>query len=304
MVKKLMRKVKACYELYLFLVPLLICLALFAYLPMVGIIIAFKDFKPRLGIFNSPWAEDVFFQLKRFFGSYFFSDLMENTLFLSVGVLLSSVPLAIIFALLLNRCAGKRLKKLVQNISYMPYLISMVVFVGLLNLIFSYHGGLMNNILKLFGVEDIYWMGDAKFFRPLYIWSGVWKNTGYSAIVYLSALTGVSSELEEAAIECGANKLQRIIHVDLPAIAPVISTMTLLAVGNLLNIGFEKALLMQNSINLEYSNIIPTYVYTVGVRGGQYSFGTAVSLFNSVLNTALLVFANIFTKKFTDSSLW
>ncbi|MCC8060849.1 MAG: ABC transporter permease subunit [Clostridiales bacterium] len=266
--------------------------------------IAFKDFRPRTGIFGSPWAQDLFGQFKRFFGSYYFSDLIKNTLYLAVGILITSVPLAIVFALLLNRCASNRLKKLVQNVSYMPYFISMVVFVGLLNIFFSYQGGLVNNIFGLFGFEPKYWLGDASFFRPLYIWSGVWKNTGYQAIVYLAALSGVSMDLEDAAIVDGANKLQRIYYIDLPTITPIIATMALLAIGNTMNIGFEKALLMQSSINLQYSNIIPTYVYTQGIQGGQYSFGTAISLFNSLINTSLLVIANLVSKRLTNNSLW
>ena len=304
MKSKLIHSVKKYYSLYLFLLPLLICLVLFFYMPMFGVVIAFKDYSPRQGILGSPWAADLFGQFKRFFTSYHFGNLIGNTLYLAIGILFTSVLPPIALALMLNQCASDRLRKLVQNVSYVPYFISMVVFVGILNIFFGYSGGLVNNFLSLFGMPDRYWLGEASFFRPLYIWSGVWKNTGYQAIIYLAALTGVSDELHEAAIIDGANKLQRIQHIDIPAIVPIISTMVLLAFGNLMNIGFEKALLMQTPINLEVSNIIPTYVYTQGVRGGQYSYATAISLFNSLINTVLLVLANGITKKLTNSSLW
>lgn len=292
------------YDLYLFMLPGVICLLIFAYGPMLGLVLAFKDYNPRMGIFTSPWSDPIFTHFTRFFKSYQFTKLLGNTLFLSIYQLVASFPIPIFLALMLHQVQNKHFKKLVQNITYAPYFISTVVMVGMLQIILSPRTGIVNIVLSMFGQEPILFMGKAEMFRNIYVWSGVWQTTGWAAIIYIATLAGISPELHEAAMIDGANRLKRVIHIDIPGILPTAITLLILNMGQVMQVGFEKAYLMQNAQNIKYSEIISTYVYTIGILNNQYSFATAVGIFNSVINLLLLITANAIAKRVSETSLW
>lgn len=290
------------YQLYLFLLPTLIWAVIFRYVPMYGVQIAFKKFIASRGIVGSPWVGFQHFEI--FLNSYHFWDLLKNTIELSVYGLLFSFPLPIILALLLNQFNNQKYKRFVQTVIYAPNFISTVVLVGMMLVFLSPSSGLVNKIIQYFGGESIFFFGEPGWFQPLYILSGIWQGTGFGTIVYLGALSGISQELHEAAIVDGANKLQRICYVDIPGILPTIVIMFILALGGIMSIGYEKALLMQTALNMQKSSILPTYVYQVGLEQAQYSFSTAVGLFNSAINLVLVVGANKLSRKLSDTSLW
>ncbi|MEK5504640.1 MULTISPECIES: ABC transporter permease [unclassified Paenibacillus] len=300
--RKIWNQIKRDYELYLFLLPIIIIYLVFKYYPMYGIQIAFKDFSPSRGIWGSEWVG--FKHFIDFFDSYNFWTIMTNTLTLSVLSLVFSFPAPIIIAIMLNQMLAKRYKKIVQTVIYAPHFISTVVLVGMLNVFLSPNSGIVNHIITWFGGDPIMFLADEGWFRPLYILSGVWQETGFATIIYLAALAGVNPELHEAAIMDGASKWKRVMHVDIPSILPTIVILLILALGNIMGIGFEKAFLMQNDLNYATSNIIPTYVYEIGIQKAQYSFSTAVGLFNSVVNIILIVTVNRIAKKLTETSLW
>lgn len=284
------------------LTPALLYFAIFRYGPMYGLQLAFRDFMPNLGISGSEWIGLENF--RRFFNSYHFEVLLKNTLMLSLYQLLVGFPLPILLALSLHALENKKVAKCIQTIVYAPYFISTVVLVGMINIFFSMNGGLVNSLLALLGKEQILFLGKASYFPSLYVWSGVWQSTGWSAIIYLAALSSVNPELHEAAKIDGAGRFQRILHIDIPHIVPTIITLLILNAGKIMSVGFEKAYLMQNSLNLEKSEIISTYVYKVGLLEGQYGFSTAVDIFNAVINCVLLVLVNWLSKKVSGSSLW
>jgi putative aldouronate transport system permease protein len=290
------------WELYLLLIPGLIYFILFCYVPIYGVQLAFKDYIATKGIGGSPWVGVVNFN--RFFNSYQFKQLLKNTLGLSLYQLSAGFPLPIILALLLNQVRGSKFKKLVQTATYAPHFISLVVIVSLVNIFFSVHGGLVNEIVKLFGGEPILFTGTEAYFNDIYVWSGVWQNMGWNAIIYLAALSSVSPDLHEAAIVDGANKLKRIWHIDIPSILPTAIILLILNFGQVMSLGFEKAYLMQNSLNIGSSEIISTYVYKIGILNAQYGFATAVGLFNSFINFALLLMVNKTANKLGHSGLW
>lgn len=295
-------QVKRNYELYLFLLPILLVYLVFKYYPMYGVQIAFKDFSPSQGIWGSEWVG--FKHFIDFFDSYNFWTIMSNTLTLSFLSLVFGFPAPVIIAILLNQMLGKRYKKFIQTVIYAPHFISTVVLVGMLNVFLSPNSGIVNHLITLFGGEPILFMADEGWFRPLYILSGIWQETGFSTIIYLAALAGVNPELHEAAIMDGASKWKRVWYVDIPGILPTIVILLILALGNIMSIGFEKAFLMQSDLNYAASNIIPTYVYELGIQKAQYSFSTAVGLFNSVINIILIVTVNRVARKLTETSLW
>ena len=300
--KKTALKVKRRWQLYVLLTPALLYFAIFCYGPMYGLQLAFRDFMPNLGISGSEWIGLENF--RRFFNSYHFEVLLKNTLTLSLYQLLVGFPLPILLALSLHALENKKVAKCIQTIVYAPYFISTVVLVGMINIFFSMNGGLVNSLLALLGKEQILFLGKASYFPSLYVWSGVWQSTGWSAIIYLAALSSVNPELHEAAKIDGAGRFQRILHIDIPHIVPTIITLLILNAGKIMSVGFEKAYLMQNSLNLEKSEIISTYVYKVGLLEGQYGFSTAVDIFNAVINCVLLVLVNWLSKKVSGSSLW
>lgn len=295
-------RIKRDYELYLFLLPIVLIYLIFRYYPMYGVQIAFKDFTPSKGVWGSEWVG--FQHFIDFFNSYNFWTIISNTLSLSFFSLIFSFPAPIIIAIMLNQMLSKRYKKFIQTVIYAPHFISVVVLVGMLNVFLSPNSGIINHIITWFGGDPVLFLADEDWFRPLYILSGVWQETGFATIIYLAALAGINPELHEAATVDGASKWKRIWHVELPGILPTIIILLILALGNIMSIGFEKAFLMQNDLNYATSNIIPTYVYELGIQKAQYSFSTAVGLFNSVINIILIVTVNRISKKLTETSLW
>lgn len=291
------------WPLYVFILPTLLYVILFCYAPMYGIVIAFQDFTPADDIISGTASWVGMANFERFFSLYNFWDLFSNTFLLCLFGFLIGFPLPIIVALSLNAMRGKKASKILQTIFYAPHFISLVVLVGMLYLLFG-QMGLVNNIGNALGLGRYSFFLEAKAFRPLFIFSGNWQDFGWSAIIYLAALAGVDPQLHEAAEVDGASRVRRIFAVDLPAIMPTISVMLILSIGSLMSVGYEKALLMQTDANLQYSEIISTYVYKMGLKGGDYGFATAVGLFNSAINLVLLLIANTLSKKFSENSLW
>ena len=288
--------------LYLLLAPAIIYVLIFLYRPMVGVLIAFEDYKPTKGIFGSPWVGFKWFT--KFLTNYNFTAIFFNTLILSLYSLLASFPIPIIFALLLNQMRFRKVKKLVQTVSYMPHFISVVVLVGMMNVFLSPSNGLINVIIKMMGGQAVYFMGEAGLFRHVYVWTSVWQDMGRTAIIYIAALTSIEQDQHEAAMVDGASKFQRTIYIDLPGIMPTAVIMLILNLGRVMSIGFEKAYLMQNPLNLETAEIISTYVYKVGLLQAQFSLSTAVGLFNSVINLVLVLIVNFAAGKLSETSLF
>lgn len=285
------------FQLYLFILPALLLTIIFKYVPMYGTLIAFKDFNALKGIMGSPWVG--FSHFERFFNAPDFVKLLMNTLKLSVYGLLAGFPAPIILALMLHRIKSVGLKKNIQLVLYAPNFISVVVIVGMI-FIFLSPVGPINHIINIFGVKSINFMTEPNYFRGIYIFSGIWQGAGWASIVYLAALSNVGQDLIDAAIIDGANIVQQIRHVDLPAIKPIMVIQFILAAGSIMSIGFEKAYLMQTSMNITTSEIIPTYVYKIGLQMGDYGYSTAVGLFNSVINVILLLAVNSIVKRLND----
>lgn len=280
----------------------LIWYIVFKYVPMYGLQIAFRKFNPTLGITKSPWAGLTYF--KQFFGSYYFTDILRNTVTLSLFTMLIGFPMPIILALLINEIKNVRFKKLIQNITYMPNFLSVVVIVSMLTIFSNRDYGLFNKIRELFGAAPVDLMSKPAYFQPMYVFSNVWQFMGFNAIIYIAALSGVDQELYEAASIDGASRMQKILHISLPCIMGTILIMFIMRIGSLMSVGFEKVYLMQNNVNLSASEIISTFIYKNGIQKGQFSYSTAVGLFNSVINFVLLVSANFVSKKMTDTGLW
>lgn len=303
--KKLGKQIASRWQLYLLLLLPLAWLIVFAYVPMGGLVLAFKKYNAGLGIWGSPWVG--FDNFRKFFNSVKFSIVIKNTLTVSLYSLVVSFPIPIIFALLLNAMLGRKYKKIIQTVTYIPYFISTVVMVGLIFQLLDYRNGLYGSLYSLFTrttAPNI--LANGSLFKHIYVWSGVWQTTGYSAIIYIAALSGVDQSLHEAAMIDGASRFQRLRFIDVPTILPTASIMLILAVGNIMNVGYEKVLLMQNDLNLNYSEIISTYVYKVGLASGitDFSLSTAIGMFNSVINFALLVIANAGSKKLSGSGIF
>ncbi len=290
------------WQLYVLLAPALVYLAVFKYWPMYGAQIAFRNYSPAGGFFGSPWVGLRHFE--RFVNSFQFEQLLINTLTINTAGLLVAFPVPIVLALLVNQLGSERFKRLVQTVLYAPSFISVVVIVGMIFLLFNPRSGVVNNLITLTGGDPVFFMGDPNWFRPLYIGSDIWQNAGFSMIIYLAALTAVDPSLHEAAKVDGANKLQRVWHIDLPSILPVITILFILAIGSVFNLGFEKVYLMQTPLNLPTSEVINTYVYKAGLQQAQFSYSAAIGLFNSVLNLILLLVFNAVAKKANQSSLW
>lgn len=296
------KKIRANWELYVLIALPVAYFIIFKYIPMYGVTIAFKDFSPANGIWGSPWVG--FDHFMTFFKSYNFEQILRNTIVLSLLLLLIAFPIPILVALMLNQVAQQRIKKFIQTSIYAPYFISTVVLIGMVFVFLSPNSGIVNHIIVAFGGEPILFMAKAEWFRPIYVFTDVWQNTGFSSIIYLAALAGIDPHLHEAAVVDGASKWQRVRHIDLPGIMPTIVVMFILAVGNLMNIGFEKVFLMQTDVNVDTSEIIPTYVYKIGIQRAQYSFSAAIGLFNAVINLILLVIVNQTVKKLNGNSLF
>lgn len=296
-----MLKVRQLYLLMLFPLAYII---IFRYVPMYGAQIAFRDFKPVSGIWRSDWIGFHYFI--RFFDSYEFWEIMRNTISLSVYQLVASFPFPILLALSLNYVINNRFKKMVQMITYAPHFISVVVIVGIVVMILDPRIGLANEVIKLFGGDPVNFMGRANYFQSIYVWSGIWQNTGFACIIYLAALAGIDPTLHEAAVMDGASKMRRIWHIDLPGILPIIVILLILDVGRMLEIGFEKVLIMQNPTNLSTSEIIDTYVYKVGLASQaiNFSYASAIGLFKNIINLILLIAVNRIARKMGQASLW
>ena len=299
------RNMRARWQLYLLMVIPVVYVIIFSYGPMGGLVIAFKRFNYTLGIFRSPWVGLANF--RRFLESYRFVQVLGNTLTLSFYSLLIGFPIPIIFALLLNALPMRRYQKMIQTVTYIPHFISTVVMVGLIFQVLNNRIGLYGALMLLLTNKmpiDI--LGIGSNFKHIYVWSGVWQGTGYASIIYFAALSNVDPTLHEAALVDGATRFQRLLHVDIPTILPTASIMLILAVGGIMNVAFEKTLLMQNSLNLNFSEVISTYVYKVGLASGanDYSFSAAIGMFNSVINFMLLILANWGSKKLSGSGIF
>lgn len=296
------RRLQRTKQLWLFVLPAVVMVAVFNYLPMYGVVMAFQNFTPGRGIFGSPWVGLEHFV--RFFNSYNAAATIRNTVLLSLESLAWSFPVPIFFALILNQLGGARFKRVVQTVTYMPYFISIVVLVSLVNLFLSPYRGFFGALVSLLGIQappDP--LTDPALFRTVYIGSAIWQSTGYQSIIYLAALSGVDPALHEAARMDGASRWQRMLHIDLPTLMPTISIMFIMACGSIMNVGFEKAFLMQNKLNLGVSEVLQTYVYKVGLINAQYSFSAAINLFSTVINIVLLLVMNKVVKKLSDTSL-
>ncbi|WP_298471586.1 ABC transporter permease subunit [Psychrobacillus sp. FSL K6-4046] len=298
---KIKRNFLKSWQLYVFLLPALLYFLIFHYVPMYGVQIAFKNFMANQGIWGSPWIG--FDHFTRFFDSYYFWRLIKNTIILSLYQLLL-FPLPIILALSLNELKNGAFKKWAQTLTYAPHFISVVVVVGMIVIFLDPANGLVNQIITLFGGEKIRFLDEASWFRHIFVWSGVWQTLGWSSIIYLAALAGINPELHEAAEVDGASKLQRILHINIPGIFPTIVVLLILNIGSFMSVGFEKVLLLQNSLNSETSDVIQTYVYQAGLLEGQYSFAAAIGLFDSIINIALLITFNYVARKTSNNSLW
>ncbi|HEM5978750.1 TPA: sugar ABC transporter permease [Streptococcus suis] len=292
----LVDRIKQQKLLLLMLLPGLVLTFIFRYIPMYGVLIAFKDYNPLKGVLGSEWIG--FEEFTKFLSSPNFGTLLANTLKLSVyGLLLGFLP-PIILAIMLNQLLSDKAKKRIQLVLYAPNFISVVVIVGMIFLFFSV-GGPVNSILGMFGIEANF-LTDPDFFRPLYILSGIWQVMGWASTLYTATLVNVDPALIEAAKLDGANIFQRIWHIDLPALKPVMVIQFILAAGGIMNVGYEKAFLMQTSLNLTSSEIISTYVYKIGLVSGDYSYSTAVGLFNALINIILLIAVNKIVKRIND----
>ena len=261
---------KGHYDLYLLLLPAVLYVAIFMYVPMYGVLMAFQDYSPARGIMGSTFVGLKHFE--KFFSTYMAKQIITNTVVLSAYSLIVSFPFPVILALMLNYCVSKRFGKVVQTVTYMPYFISVMVLVGMMNIFFSTNYGVVNMVLKALGMEAYTFMSSEASFRHMYVWSGIWQGMGYSSVIYFAALAGIDPTLYEAAELDGASKLQRILYIDLPSIMPTVIIMLIMSAGNLMSVGFEKAYLMQNDRNSGVSEILSTYVYKVGLIDARYSF--------------------------------
>ena len=303
--KAFLQRVKADWRrnkaLYFLVIPVLLFYLLFHYKPMYGAIIAFKDYTPALGVADSPWVG--FDNFTRFFSSPYFARLIKNTVLLSFYELIFGFPAPIILALLLNEVRNKKFKGIAQTLTYLPHFISMVVVTGMITN-FAMTNGLFNDIIALFGKERSPILQNPNLYRTVYVASSIWQEVGWGSIIYLSALAGVDSQLYEAAAIDGAGKWKQLIHVTFPAIMPTIIIMLILKTGSMMSMGYEKTILLYNPSTYETADIISSYIYRVGLLDMNWSYSTAIGLFNSVINCVLLVITNKLSKKYSETSLW
>jgi len=289
-------------DLYLMLLLPIVWYLIFHYGPMYGLQIAFKNFNPAKGIIGSSWVG--FDHILRFFDSFYFWRLLWNTLSINLFSLLIAFPISILLALIVNEIRSKTFSKILQNITFIPHFISVVVIVGILNVFLSPTTGPINSLIEALGGSPIRFLEEAGWFKTIFIGSNIWQNMGWQSIIYIAALSGVNPQLYEAAKIDGASRLRRVWHISLPGIVPVIVIMLILDIGHFMDIGFEKILLMQNNLNIESSDVISTFVYTTGILKGEYSYTAAIGLFNSVINLILLLLVNRFARKVSETSLW
>lgn len=297
----LLKTVNKQKYLLLMVLPPFVVVLIFSYLPMYGVLIAFKNFTIIKGVWGSPWAGFKWFKL--FFDNPMWWRLMRNTVLLGFYSLLFGFPAPIILALLLNEIKYNPLKRTIQTISYLPHFISIVIIVGMLKELASLNG-LFNNLIVRFGGEAILFFSESGWFRPLYVVSGIWQNVGWGAIIYLAALSGIDPELYESAVIDGANRFRRAMHITIPSILPTISILFILRIGGILAADFQKVLLMYNALTFETADIIATFVYREGILNARYSYTTAIGLFLSGLAFMLTFLANLISRKVSGNSLW
>jgi putative aldouronate transport system permease protein len=303
--KWLLAHMRKRWQLYLLVLPTLVWYIIFCYGPMYGVIIAFKDYSARKGIWFSPLTSDYGFgHFIRFFNSYYFWVLIRNTVVISLYNLAIGFPLPILLALCLNEIKNGFFKNLVQTTTYAPYFISTVVMCGMLITFLSPTSGIVNKFIERCGGEAIPFMSKAGYFPTIYVLSNVWQGTGWGSIIYLASLSGVDEQLHEAATIDGATRLQRLWHINIPYIVPTMVILLILNSGSILSVGYEKVYLLQNELNTDTSEVISTYVYKTGLVNAQYSFSTAVGLFNSVINLIILVAVNTISGRVSENSLW
>lgn len=290
------------YEYYLFILPAAVWYIIFMYVPIYGLQIAFRDYRPAVGIWDSEWIGLHHF--RRFYQSYYFWPVIRNTVIISLYSLIATFPLPIIFALMLNELKNEKLKKNIQTMSYAPHFISIVVLVGMLSIFFDPRYGLVNNVLAGLGLDRINFLYDPDATRHLYVWSGVWQNLGWGSIIYVAALSAVDNEILEAATVDGATRMQKIRYINLPTILPTIIIMLIMNLGSIMNVGFDKMFLMRNELNSDSTTVISIYVYLRGIESMDYSFASAVGLFNNVINFIFLYIANKMAKVSTGTSFF
>ena len=298
---KIWHRVYSDRALYLLLLPSFIIMFIFTYLPMYGVVIAFKDFTPAKGIMGSDWAGLKYF--KQYFNSYQFWPTIKNTLLLSVYSIVVTFPLPIVLALICNQMRTGKFKKVFQVSTYLPHFISTVVMCGMIILFLSPSSGVIAKLLSFIGIQMPNVMGSAAAFPSVYVWTEVWQHLGWDSILYIAALAAIDPSLYEAATMDGASKWQKMLKIDIPLLMPTATVMFILRMGSVMNVGFEKVYLLQNNLNTASSEIISTYVYKMGLVSSQYSLSSAIGLFNNLINLVLLVTVNYISKKMSDTSL-
>lgn len=299
---KLWRRILTSWQLYIMMLPAILFIMIFIYKPMGGLVIAFKDYSLKQGIWGSPWIG--FENFTRLFSSYWFPIILKNTLTISLFSLVIGTPAPIIMALMLNEVKNKNIRKTIQTVSYAPHFISTVVICGMILLFLSPSSGIINKAINAMGHESIAFMQDAAAFKWIYILSGVWQSTGWGAIIYFAALSGVDKELLEASQIDGATRFQQVKYINFPVLIPTIVTLFILSCGSLLSVGYEKVFLLQTATNINGSEVISTYVYKIGLIKQDFEFSTATGLFNSVINCAILILTNFISGKVSENSLW
>ncbi len=290
------------WGLYLLMLPAIVIFICFTYLPMYGVIIAFKDFRPAAGIWGSKWAGLKYFE--RYFNSYMFTNTITNTLVISLYTIAVTFPLPILLALMCNQMYARRFKKFFQVSTYLPHFISTVVMCGMIIMFLSPSSGMIPKLLSLAGIKTGDLMGNADAFSSIYVWTEAWQHVGWDSIMYIAALSAVDPQLYEAAEVDGANKWQKILAIDIPMLIPTMVTLFILRCGSILGVGFEKVYLLQNDLNISNSEIISTYLYKMGLKSNQYSYSAAIGLFNNVVNFVILILVNTFARKISDTSLF
>lgn len=288
-------------QIYIMLLPVLAYFIIFCYIPMYGAQIAFKNFSPLKGIWGSQWVG--FKHFTDFFSSIYFGRLMKNTLLINIYDVILGFPAPIILALMINEVRSRFFKNTMQTISYMPHFISMVVMCNILTDFLS-RKGLINDIMNFFGVQSIPFLQQNEWFKTIFVTSGIWQGVGWGSIIYLSAISSIDQEQFEASIIDGASRFKQALYITLPSILPTVVIMLILRIGNMMNVGLEKVMLLYNPLTYESADVISTYVFRKGILEADFSFSTAVGLFNSVINFILLVAVNAWSKKTTETSLW
>ncbi len=299
---RFVRYMKEHWAFYIFILPALVDVLIFRYFPIYGVQIAFRNFKIKKGILGSDWVGMKYFI--QFVNSPNFLQILRNTLFLSLYSLIFGFPVPILLAFMINEIRSPAWKKITQMLTYMPHFISMVAIVGLINLMLDRKTGIVNHFLRMITGEPVDFMGMSGAFRSIYVASGIWQEAGWGTIIYLSALSAVDVESLEAAKIDGASRLQKIMYIDFPTILPTIVVLLILRSGSLLNVGFEKVFLLQNDLNRDVSEVIGTYTYRLGILGGQFSYTTAIGLFNNIVNALVLLTVNQISRMLGDTSLW